>query len=274
MKLYFDYQANEVQADNVYKGQHLVVTGVVTGIKKDMVDDVYLTLLTDNEFMPVDAHLQGSEADAAANLHTMQPVQVDCVGGGMMVGSPQLRNCSIVHEAPAAPVNAPVTPSEPETNPQPSPNSEESSISPSDVQPGDSDWDLYRNQRFGFSFRYPHSFAQGPVPENGDGLSFSSSGGAKITVSGSNNDGASLHEYYGETLKRLPGNPAYAKEAVNWFVVSWRDGGKISYLKMFVGTGSVNTLTIEYPDSESTAYNDVAEKVEGSFVPGDVSHAW
>lgn len=271
MKLAVDYHANEVQADNVYRGKHLLVTGLVTSINKDAFDHIYLALASENEFMQVHANLQESEAGAAANLHTMQLVNVDCIGGEMVIGSPQLNNCTIVQEAP---VNALVTPSEPETNPQPSPNSEESSISPADVQPGDPDWDLYRNQRFGFSFRYPHSFAQGPIPENGDGLSLSSSDGAKITVSGSNNNGSSLHEYYEERLKRLPGNPTYAREAGSWFVISWHDGGKIAYLKMFVGTGSVNILTIEYPDSGSTEYNEVAEQVERSFVPGDVSQTW
>jgi tRNA_anti-like len=123
LKLALDYHANEVQADNVYRGKHLLVTGFVTSISKDALDNVYLVLASENEFMQVHANLQESEAGAAANLHTMQLVHVDCVGGEMVIGSPQLNNCTIV---PDEPVAAPPAPSEPQANAEPSPSDESS----------------------------------------------------------------------------------------------------------------------------------------------------
>jgi hypothetical protein len=129
MKLALDYHANEVQADNVYRGKHLLVTGLVTSISKDALDNVYLVLASENEFLPVHANLQENEAGAAANLHTMQLVHVDCVGGEMVIGSPQLNNCTIV---PDEPVAAPPSPSEPQVSSEPSPSGESSKLAPSE----------------------------------------------------------------------------------------------------------------------------------------------
>jgi tRNA_anti-like len=128
MKLALDYHANEVQADNVYRGKHLLVTGLVTSISKDAFDKIYLVLASENEFMQVHANLQEGEAGAAATLHTMQLVHVDCVGGEMVIGSPQLNNCTIV---PDEPVAAPPAPSEPQASAEPSPSDESSKPTPS-----------------------------------------------------------------------------------------------------------------------------------------------
>jgi hypothetical protein len=123
MKLALDYHANEVQADNVYRGQHLLVTGLVTSINKDALGGIYLELASDNEIMHVDARLQASAAEAAARLHVMQLVHVDCVGGEMVIGSPQLNNCTIV---PDEPVASPQSSSEPQVSSEPSPSDENS----------------------------------------------------------------------------------------------------------------------------------------------------
>lgn len=105
VKLWSDYHANEVAADNMYKGQPLIVTGMVKGINKDILDDAYLTLSTFNEFESVDAHLQSSELAKAARMSIYQPVTVACTGGGMVIGSPVLRDCIIQanQENPPAP---------------------------------------------------------------------------------------------------------------------------------------------------------------------------
>ncbi len=128
MKLALDYHENEVQADNLYRGKHLLVRGLVTSISKDALDNAYLVLASDNEFMQVHANLQASEAGAAANLHTMQVVNVDCVGGEMVIGSPQLDNCAIVSDEPVA---SPPSPTEPQVSSDASTSDESSNPSPS-----------------------------------------------------------------------------------------------------------------------------------------------
>jgi tRNA_anti-like len=95
LKLYLDYQANEVAADNVYKGKQLEVTGMVTSIRKDFLDNVILEMATTNEFESVDAYLVKEDDAKAASLQKGNEVMVICEGGGMTVGSPMLRSCSL-----------------------------------------------------------------------------------------------------------------------------------------------------------------------------------
>ena len=95
-KLWSDYQENEVAADNAYKGKRLLVRGQVSGISKDFLDKTYLTLATPNEFMPVHANLRSEYVSAAAHIFRGQIVSAKCDGGGMIVGSPILNDCSLV----------------------------------------------------------------------------------------------------------------------------------------------------------------------------------
>jgi len=111
-RLWADYNANEVAADNKYKGRRLVVQGQVGSISKGIVDDVYLLLSTYNEFESVHADLRAEYKSEAAELHIGQIITVDCEGGGMVLGSPFLKDCSIQP-------NAPPVQSIPEAEPQP-----------------------------------------------------------------------------------------------------------------------------------------------------------
>ena len=49
-KLLAEYQANEVAADEAYKGKKLEVKGVVLKVAKDLLDDMYVTLKSGKEF--------------------------------------------------------------------------------------------------------------------------------------------------------------------------------------------------------------------------------
>lgn len=100
VKLWSDYQANEVAADNAYKDRRLAVSGQVSGIKKDFMNKTFLLLASPNEFMDVHAHLKGEYVSEAAGLRVGEMILLDCDGGGMIVGSPVLRDCTIQHETP------------------------------------------------------------------------------------------------------------------------------------------------------------------------------
>jgi hypothetical protein len=93
-KLFLDYQANEVQADNIYKGKRLAVRGMVMEIRKDFTNGIVIALGSTNEFMPVDAHLVKDDSSKAAALHKWEVVNLICDGDGMVVGSPQLGDCT------------------------------------------------------------------------------------------------------------------------------------------------------------------------------------
>ena len=95
LQLWNDYQANEVAADEKYKGKELSVSGVVESIDKDYSDDVHIHIRTPNEFMGVDATLKDSETQKAAALLKGERIVVLCRGKGAVMGSPMLADCLI-----------------------------------------------------------------------------------------------------------------------------------------------------------------------------------
>lgn len=93
-QLYRAYHANEVAADNEYKGKVLHVTGTIRGIKKDAGGDVYILLQTDNRFLSVNCELL--EPGISAQLQKGNDITIQGTGRGMSVGSPILKDCIIV----------------------------------------------------------------------------------------------------------------------------------------------------------------------------------
>jgi hypothetical protein len=93
VRLWKDYEANEVAADNAYRGRPLLVTGVVSGVRKDFTDDMILELQSPNEFMDTTAELKGTEGSIAAQLKKGMPVEVVCQDVRRIVGSPRLSDC-------------------------------------------------------------------------------------------------------------------------------------------------------------------------------------
>lgn len=89
--LFSDYQANEVSADQKYRGKMLHVSGYVQEIKKDFADDIYVNLKGDGYFM----HVRCSLADekTAAALAKGQYVEFRGRCDGMVVGSVILNDC-------------------------------------------------------------------------------------------------------------------------------------------------------------------------------------
>ncbi len=93
-ELFKAYNANEVAADQKYKGKALLVSGSVQSIDKDFMDKIVVKLSTANEFMPVHAQLGKEHEQLAAQLSKGAKVKWTCTGGGLIVGSPILRDCS------------------------------------------------------------------------------------------------------------------------------------------------------------------------------------
>jgi len=94
-KLHLDYTANEVAADQRYRERALRVTGAVRAIRRDVFDEPYLELWTTSEFETVDARFGRAWADELARINVGDHVAVQCIGTGMVLGSPRLRSCSV-----------------------------------------------------------------------------------------------------------------------------------------------------------------------------------
>ncbi len=94
-ELFNAYQANEVAADDKYKGKKLLVTGAVASIDKGAFGGLHLRLATWNEFMPVMCSMESSEKASLAQLSRGEQVRVLCTGHGMILGSPSLGDCTL-----------------------------------------------------------------------------------------------------------------------------------------------------------------------------------
>ncbi len=93
--LWRSYSANEVAADNKWKGQRLMVAGLLQSIDKDFTNDVVLGLRSSNQFMPTRAYLNDDEVKTAANLRKGQRLLLTCTCDGRVMGSPVLKGCAI-----------------------------------------------------------------------------------------------------------------------------------------------------------------------------------
>jgi hypothetical protein len=96
-ELLLAYKANEVAADQKYKGKRVRTTGVVDDIKKDIVDNIYVTLGTgaELEFPQVQAYFPDSLASKAAGLQSGQTITVDCDCEGLLMNV-QMKECTFV----------------------------------------------------------------------------------------------------------------------------------------------------------------------------------
>jgi hypothetical protein len=94
MKLWQDYDSNEVAADNIYKGKTLRVSGTVDSIDKDAFDNMVLGLHSPNPFMHTRAKMVAADAPAVASLAKGARVVLVCEARGRIIGSPVLDDCS------------------------------------------------------------------------------------------------------------------------------------------------------------------------------------
>lgn len=87
------YDANEVAADNEYKGKTLWITGTVTAISKNAFNQPYLSLRGAEMFHDVQASMDSSAQDQIATFRKGQKVSLICKGAGMIVLSPMATQC-------------------------------------------------------------------------------------------------------------------------------------------------------------------------------------
>ena len=87
------YEANEVNADNNLKGKTFYVRGIVTDIKKDITDDIYVTLAGDEMFRQVQCYFNDNET--AAQLHKGMEVTFKGTCDGLMMNV-RMKDCVLV----------------------------------------------------------------------------------------------------------------------------------------------------------------------------------
>ncbi len=92
LDLYTAYNANEVAADDKFKGRLLAVTGPVGRVGKDLRANPYVTLQAgDDPFQVVTAYF-GKDKDAdLSKLQKGETVRITCRGGGVLLMAPVLK---------------------------------------------------------------------------------------------------------------------------------------------------------------------------------------
>ncbi len=90
-----EYEANEVAADNKYKGQVVVVSGSIKDIGKDILDDPYVVIGGLGFLDGVQCMFSKSESSSIAALSKEQSIRIKGQVEGKLIGNVLLKSCSI-----------------------------------------------------------------------------------------------------------------------------------------------------------------------------------
>jgi hypothetical protein len=88
-----DYDANEVAADQKYKGKKILLTGVIESVNEDFKDDAYVVLKASNPILGVHAELNERGKAGASALAKGTAIYLVCDSGARIIGSAIARNC-------------------------------------------------------------------------------------------------------------------------------------------------------------------------------------
>jgi hypothetical protein len=140
------------------------------------------------------------------------------------------------------------------------------------------DWTYFRNDRFGFSLRYPADvFEPERASDAGDGQVFvSRDGEARLLVGalpnverlspGAYQDHIARQSYadYAVTYRRVSGN---------WFALSGEGSGRTFYEKVIFSCNGrlINSFAMIYPSDRASLFDRIVEGIEKSFRPGTAS---
>jgi hypothetical protein len=131
----------------------------------------------------------------------------------------------------------------------------------------------YCNTRYGFCVNYPSYLSPDIPPQNGDGQKFFIKKGLTMTVSGSNNVlNYSLHQIMTSQKTELD-RITYQHQSKNYFILSGYKQNQIIYIKIYIGSGSINSLHLNYPLQLKTKYDRIITKISQSFQPGNLEES-
>lgn len=92
--LFAAYKANEIAADERYKGKPLKVSGTVEDINSDAFDEAVVQLQAGGFMEQVQA--KGLSNAVASQLSKGERVTLLCKGGGEVIGFPIIEDCSVI----------------------------------------------------------------------------------------------------------------------------------------------------------------------------------
>ena len=87
------YSANEVSADEIYKGKNFVITGTVQSINKDITGSPYVVLNGKSMFENVHAQFKKDSASELTSLRKGQNVKMVCKVDNYIINTVTAKNC-------------------------------------------------------------------------------------------------------------------------------------------------------------------------------------
>jgi hypothetical protein len=96
VRLWKDYQENEVAADGRYKGKRLRVSGTLVSVERDIYGNPVLHLFSGNPVFLTMATLERAYLPDAAQLKKGNKIVVRCIGAGVNMRMPQLERCMLL----------------------------------------------------------------------------------------------------------------------------------------------------------------------------------
>jgi hypothetical protein len=94
-ELHAAFDANEVAAKGRFDGQRLAVTGTISGVTLDLMDNPVVQLESASEFQPVQAKFGKDDAAATGALAKGQEITVICEEVAELIGAPILDGCKL-----------------------------------------------------------------------------------------------------------------------------------------------------------------------------------
>jgi len=95
MELFRAFQANELAAVAVYGDRPLLVSGTVTSVDLDFMDEPVVMLATDNEFMSAQLDFDDQDSTEISYLRVGQTVTALCLELSEVIGTPMLDDCTL-----------------------------------------------------------------------------------------------------------------------------------------------------------------------------------
>jgi hypothetical protein len=100
--LYAQFKANNLRAENQYKGRVITITGVFENIKAPMFkefegDNMTVTLKAGGFMAEFNGKVPRSNAMPFIDINSGEMISVQCVITGTMMDSPQGENCRLVN---------------------------------------------------------------------------------------------------------------------------------------------------------------------------------
>jgi mannose-6-phosphate isomerase-like protein (cupin superfamily) len=138
-----------------------------------------------------------------------------------------------------------------------------------------SGWPEHRNEKYGFSLRYPGEvFKVERTTEAGDGQVFvSEDGKARLLVGALVNASGFTPAAYQDYIARESYGKfkvTYRPRGETWFVLSGEGDGKIFYEKVIFSCSGrlINSFAMIYPADQRSAFDPLVEPIEDSFRAG------